>query len=43
VLEGIFSDEVGDYPAGTYVRNPRGSSMPKAVTLKKWETEDNLK
>lgn len=22
VLEGIFSDEMGDYPAGTYVRNP---------------------
>lgn len=26
VLEGIFSDEHGDYPAGTYVRNPVGSS-----------------
>ncbi len=26
VLEGIFSDEHGDYPAGTYVRNPPGSS-----------------
>jgi anti-sigma factor ChrR (cupin superfamily) len=26
VLEGIFSDERGDYPAGTYVRNPPGSS-----------------
>ena len=25
VLEGIFSDEQGDYPAGTYVRNPPGS------------------
>src|SRR3546814_19803143 len=22
VLEGIFQDEHGDYPAGTYVRNP---------------------
>src|SRR6478672_8625475 len=22
VLEGVFSDEHGDYPAGTYVRNP---------------------
>ena len=22
VLEGIFQDENGDYPAGTYVRNP---------------------
>jgi len=26
VLDGIFSDEHGDYPEGTYVRNPPGSS-----------------
>lgn len=26
VLEGTFSDERGDYPAGTYLRNPVGSS-----------------
>jgi len=26
VLDGIFSDEHGDFPAGTYVRNPVGSS-----------------
>lgn len=26
VLEGIFSDETGDYPAGSYIRNPPGSS-----------------
>lgn len=25
VLEGVFSDERGDYPVGTYVRNPIGS------------------
>lgn len=25
VVEGVFSDERGDYPAGTYVRNPPGS------------------
>lgn len=25
VLSGVFSDEYGDYPAGTYVRNPPGS------------------
>src|SRR2546430_5081665 len=25
VLEGVFSDEHGDYPPGTYVRNPVGS------------------
>ena len=26
VLKGVFSDESGDYPAGTYVRNPIGTS-----------------
>jgi len=26
VLEGVFSDQNGDYPAGTYIRNPPGSS-----------------
>jgi anti-sigma factor ChrR (cupin superfamily) len=26
VLDGIFSDETGNYPAGTYVMNPPGSS-----------------
>lgn len=26
VLDGVFSDETGDYPAGTYVRNPIGTS-----------------
>ena len=25
VLEGVFQDEHGDYPAGTYVRNPVGT------------------
>jgi anti-sigma factor ChrR (cupin superfamily) len=25
VLDGCFSDEKGDYPAGTYLRNPPGS------------------
>ena len=25
VLEGVFSDETGDYPVGTYFRNPPGS------------------
>ena len=25
VLEGVFSDETGDYPTGSYVRNPPGS------------------
>lgn len=26
VLEGVFSDEHGDYPAGTYIRNPPGTA-----------------
>lgn len=26
VLDGVFQDEHGDYPAGTYVRNPVGTS-----------------
>lgn len=26
VLDGVFSDQYGDYPAGTYIRNPPGSS-----------------
>ncbi len=25
VLEGVFSDEHGDFPAGSYVRNPPGT------------------
>lgn len=25
VLDGSFADELGEYPAGTYVRNPPGS------------------
>lgn len=30
VIEGTFQDERGDYPAGTYVRNPPGSSHAPA-------------
>jgi len=26
VLEGVFSDETGDYPAGTFLLNPSGSA-----------------
>jgi anti-sigma factor ChrR (cupin superfamily) len=26
VLDGVFSDETGHYPAGTYLMNPPGSS-----------------
>jgi len=40
VLEGVFSDELGDYPPGTYVRNPPGSchapsSKPGCIILVK--------
>jgi anti-sigma factor ChrR (cupin superfamily) len=45
VLEGIFSDEHGDYPAGTYLRNPPGSkhspfSEPGCVLLVKLDQFD---
>lgn len=33
VLEGVFSDEYGDYPAGTYMMNPPGSAhAPRSAT-----------
>ncbi|MGF1902389.1 cupin domain-containing protein [Aliivibrio sifiae] len=31
VLEGVFADEHGDYPVGTYMRNPVGSSHAPVV------------
>ena len=31
VLEGVFSDEHGDYPAGSYIRNPIGTSHKPVV------------
>lgn len=43
VLEGVFSDETGDYPAGSYLRNPPGSqhrphSVPGCTLLVKlWQ------
>ena len=33
VLEGVFSDEHGDYPAGSYIRNPIGTSHTPSVGL----------
>lgn len=30
VLEGVFSDETGDYPAGSYLRNPPGTAHAPA-------------
>lgn len=33
VLEGVFQDEHGDYPAGTYVRNPPTTAhQPRSAT-----------
>jgi quercetin dioxygenase-like cupin family protein len=43
VLEGVFSDETGDMPAGTYVRNPPGTSHAPAsadgctILVKLWQ------
>lgn len=31
VLDGVFQDDEGDYPAGSYVRNPPGSSHAPAA------------
>ncbi|USD64065.1 cupin domain-containing protein [Vibrio sp. SCSIO 43136] len=50
VLDGVFSDEHGDYPKGTYVRNPIGTShTPKIgkegatilVKLQQFDQDDN--
>lgn len=46
VLEGVFSDEHGDYGSGYYVRNPRGSSHTPfskngcTIFVKLWQMED---
>jgi len=43
VLEGVFQDEHGDYPAGTYVRNPPttahtpGSANGCVIFVKLWQ------
>src|ERR687887_1848093 len=43
VLEGVFQDEHGDYPAGTYVRNPPtsrhtpGSESGCIIFVKLWQ------
>ena len=43
VLEGVFQDEHGDYPAGTYVRNPPtsrhrpGSQTGCLILVKLWQ------
>jgi quercetin dioxygenase-like cupin family protein len=43
VLDGVFQDEVGDYPAGSYVRNPpRSAHEPRSdsgctIFVKLWQ------
>jgi anti-sigma factor ChrR (cupin superfamily) len=45
VLEGIFQDEHGDFPAGSYIRNPPqsshtpGSSAGCVIFVKLWQFE----
>ena len=43
VLQGVFSDETGDHPAGTYIRNPPGtthapfSALGCTIFVKLWQ------
>jgi len=49
VLQGVFSDHTGDYPAGTYFRNPEGfrhapfseAGCTILVKLHQFQAEDN--
>lgn len=47
VLDGVFQDEHGDYPTGTYVRNPPtsshtpGSESGCAIFVKLWQFDRN--
>lgn len=47
VLDGVFQDEHGDYPAGTYIRNPPTSAhTPKSdggctIFVKLWQFDKN--
>jgi anti-sigma factor ChrR (cupin superfamily) len=51
VLDGVLSDEQGDYPAGTYIRNPPGSSHAPSskggctlfVKLRQFQADDNAR
>ncbi len=49
VLDGVFQDEHGDYPAGTYIRNPpRTSHTPgtqegATILVKLWQFDKNDK
>ena len=40
VLDGVFSDESGDYPAGSYLRNPPGSRhAPASAPGLRWRMD----
>lgn len=47
VLEGVFQDEHGDYPAGSYVRNPPqsrhrpGTEVGCVIFVKLWQFDSN--
>lgn len=47
VLDGVFSDEYGDYPVGTYIRNPVGSTHTPfsqdgcTILVKLWQMHPN--
>jgi ChrR Cupin-like domain len=47
VLEGVFQDEHGDYPAGSYFRNPPGTSHVPAskggctIFVRLWQFRDD--
>ncbi len=47
VLEGVFQDEHGDYPAGSYIRNPPqsshtpGSDLGCTIFVKLWQFDLN--
>lgn len=47
VLDGVFQDEHGDYPAGSYIRNPPtsshtpGSAQGCTIFVKLWQFEPN--
>lgn len=51
VLDGVFSDEHGDYPKGTYLRNPHNTSHSPfsikgcriLVKLRQFEKDDKIK
>src|SRR5271166_3471905 len=47
VLEGVFSDEHGDFPAGSYIRNPPtsrhtpGSAPGCTIFVRLWQFDPN--